>query len=178
MPMKKIRYCTAALAALLLLAPIQTQASAPYYSYNETSWSTEAAAPDSYLPEEQYTGIMLGSGPLSAPEDFCFDDQGNVYIADTGNNRIVIADAQFRFVGEIREVHYINAAETGCWYPCFHAGDQVGEGELLGVVRDFFGNELESCRAVCDGVILYQTSSLNVLEGGPMIAYGALESQE
>lgn len=111
MPMKKIRYCTAALAALLLLAPIQTQASAPYYSYNETSWSTEAAAPDSYLPEEQYTGIMLGSGPLSAPEDFCFDDQGNVYIADTGNNRIVIADAQFRFVGEIREVQTENGAE-------------------------------------------------------------------
>ena len=82
------------------------------------------------------------------------------------------------YPGEIREVHYMNAAETGCWYPCFHAGDQVGEGELLGVVRDFFGNELESCRAVCDGVILYQTSSLNVLKGGPMIAYGALESQE
>ena len=41
-------------------------------------------------------------------------------------------------------------------------------------MRDYQGNSLEICRAEYDGVILYQTGSLQVLEDGPMIAYGRI----
>ena len=47
-------------------------------------------------------------------------------------------------------------------------------GEVLGTVKDYEGNVTEVCRAECDGVILYQTGSLQVLENGPMIAYGRI----
>lgn len=47
-------------------------------------------------------------------------------------------------------------------------------GEVLGTVKDYEGNVMEVCRAECDGVILYQTGSLQVLENGPMIAYGRI----
>ena len=40
-------------------------------------------------------------------------------------------------------------------------------GEVLGTVKDYEGNVTEVCRAECDGVILYQTGSLQVLETVP-----------
>ena len=82
------------------------------------------------------------------------------------------------FPREIANVHYINAAETGCWYPRFHAGDRFRKGAVLGVVKDFFGQEMETCTALCDGIVLYQTVSLNVLKDGPMIAYGEYSAHQ
>ena len=51
-------------------------------------------------------------------------------------------------------------------------GEMIRQGEVLGVVKDYEGRVLEVSRAEYDGVILYQTGSLQVKEGGPMIAYG------
>ena len=61
---------------------------------------------------------------------------------------------------------------TGCWYPEKKVGEWFREGELLGEIRDYFGQPLRTIRAASDGVMLYQTLSLNVLENGPMVAYG------
>ena len=78
----------------------------------------------------------------------------------------------------LRQVIYEHAPETGCWYPAFHAGDLFRKGELLGEIRDYFGNTVYRCRARTDGVILYQTASLAVLKDGPMTAYGVLPGQK
>lgn len=67
---------------------------------------------------------------------------------------------------------YVDAPCAGFWYPAFHVGDQIREGEILGEIRDVFGDVLYICRAKADGMILYQVCSLNVPEGGPVIAYG------
>ena len=50
----------------------------------------------------------------------------------------------------------------------------ICKGEVLGEVRDYEGNIKEVSIAEFDGVILYQTGSLQVLEDGPMIAYGRI----
>jgi len=42
-----------------------------------------------YLPEDVYVGADLGTGGLNAPKDLCFDTEGNLYIVDTGNSRII-----------------------------------------------------------------------------------------
>lgn len=75
---------------------------------------------------------------------------------------------------DITEVTYEDSAYTGCWYPCFKAGDIVSKGDVLGIIKDYFGKELDKCIAKHNGVILYQTASLCILENGPMIAYGQL----
>lgn len=75
---------------------------------------------------------------------------------------------------ELGTVFYENSRFNGCWYPRRKAGDRVLEGEVLGEVRDYFGNLLQVCKAKSDGVLLYQTRSLSILKDGPMIAYGAL----
>ena len=47
-------------------------------------------------------------------------------------------------------------------------------GEELGELRDYYGNLLYTSIATENGVVLYQTASLNIIEDGPMIAYAAI----
>ena len=75
---------------------------------------------------------------------------------------------------EVSDVCYQDASHSGCWYPKKSAGDMIRKGEVLGEVRDFEGKVKEVSVAEYDGVILYQTASLQVLENGPMIAYGRI----
>ncbi len=75
------------------------------------------------------------------------------------------------------QIIYEFSNHTGCWYPSRHAGSWVYAGEVLGVVGDWFGNTLQVCRACGDGVVLYQTKSLSILENGPMIGYGLLPAE-
>lgn len=75
---------------------------------------------------------------------------------------------------EVVDVRYQDAGQSGLWYPVKQVGDMFRQGEALGEVRDYEGNILEVSIADYDGVILFQTSSLQVLEDGPMIAYGRI----
>ena len=61
---------------------------------------------------------------------------------------------------------------TGCWYPEKRVGDSFRKGEKLGEIRDYFGRSLFTEYAPTDGVLLYQCSSLNIIEKGPMVNYG------
>lgn len=61
---------------------------------------------------------------------------------------------------------------TGCWYPKKRVGDAFRKGEALGMIRDYFGNDLHTEYAPEDGILLYQCSSLNIIEKGPMVSYG------
>lgn len=61
---------------------------------------------------------------------------------------------------------------TGCWYPEKRVGERFRKGECFGVIRDYFGQTLHTAVADADGVLLYQCSSLNIIEKGPMVSYG------
>ena len=61
---------------------------------------------------------------------------------------------------------------SGCWYPEKQPGDSFRKGEKLGEIRDYFGKVLFTEYAPQDGVLLYQTASLNIIENGPMVSYG------
>jgi DNA-binding beta-propeller fold protein YncE len=41
-------------------------------------------------------------GEFDAPEAICVDKEGNVYVADTGNNRVQKFDANGKFLMEIK----------------------------------------------------------------------------
>lgn len=73
---------------------------------------------------------------------------------------------------ELSRVIYAESEYTGCWYPCRKAGDVLKKGDMIGEVKDFFGNLLQVCKAETDGVLLYQTKSLSIVRNGPMAAYG------
>lgn len=75
---------------------------------------------------------------------------------------------------DVREVRYQAASVSGLWYPQKKVGDLIAAGEVLGCVKDYEGKVREVCRCECNGVILYQTGSLQVLKDGPIIAYGQI----
>ena len=78
----------------------------------------------------------------------------------------------------VTDVQYQSASYTGLWYPQKKAGDLFTEGEILGYVKDYEDNILETCTSYADGVILYLTGSLQVIKDGPMVAYGRISYEE
>ena len=74
-------------------------------------------------------------------------------------------------------MRYQDAEENGLWYPFKKVGDMIQEGDILGEVRDYEGKVKEVSEAEFDGVILYQTGTLQVVGNGPMVTYGRIVSR-
>lgn len=72
----------------------------------------------------------------------------------------------------MHHAHYIDSEQEGCWFPTKHAGDIVRAGELIGVMKDYFGNIIKEFRLNEDCQILYQTISYSIPKDSPLIAYG------
>jgi uncharacterized protein len=51
----------------------------------------------------------------------------------------------------------VSFTQSGIWYPSAKTGARVSKGDLLGVVKDFLGKELEKITAPEAGIILYMT---------------------
>jgi tetratricopeptide (TPR) repeat protein len=80
---------------------IGVSAYTPYktYSYSYTGKAEET--PHFYLPDKILSGIDLGTGSLSEPSDMLVDKDLNTYIADSGNNRILRFDKDWKKTLEI-----------------------------------------------------------------------------
>lgn len=83
---------------------ITASAAANYNSYTYNEWDESVRAPESYAAVTAATGFTLGCGKLNKPQDMFIDGNGYVYIADTGNNRIVVADKDLNLVRVIDEI--------------------------------------------------------------------------
>ena len=77
----------------------------------------------------------------------------------------------------VQNGRYLDAPESGCWYPRKQPGDLIQKGDLLGEIRSIYSEPLCSVIAEADGVVLYQTASLGIKTGTPMIAYVELEKK-
>ena len=62
----------------------------PYDTYNFDYWENVVFTPAAYVPDTKISGLNLGIGAFVNPQDLYVADDGLVYIADTGNNRIVV----------------------------------------------------------------------------------------
>ncbi|CAM4088271.1 hypothetical protein L1N85_14715 [Paenibacillus alkaliterrae] len=102
----KIVLAAALLLPVLAAAPLTVKAEAPYQSYVYNEWDKSKAAPASYLPEQSYTGLELGAGLFSEPQDLYVDKSNAIYIADTGNKRIVKLNDRFETVDIIDKLDW------------------------------------------------------------------------
>lgn len=73
----------------------------PYSSYTYDFWGEAVPAPHAYLPSLIIKGTDLGVGDFSAPSDLIVSEDGNIYIADAGNNRILIFDPNWKLLQTI-----------------------------------------------------------------------------
>jgi predicted deacylase len=68
---------------------------------------------------------------------------------------------------------WLRCKDAGWWESAVGAGDEVGEGALLGRVRNLFGDVLEEIHAPRDGVVLFLTTSPAVAADGLLLGLGA-----
>lgn len=82
------------LLALLLLVGMAVPAAVAdsREGYNYSFWGEAVPAPQPYSPGKVIYGNDLNVGPFVSPQDLFVGHDGNVYVVDTGNNRIVVMD--------------------------------------------------------------------------------------
>ena len=94
--------CLALTGLLMALPCLSVHAVDAYYeSYTYNSRGEAIPAPAAYTAMGTVSGESAGTAAFSSPADLFADtDNGRLYVADTGNNRIVVLDETCRFVSE------------------------------------------------------------------------------
>jgi len=80
---------------LFTASRVPSASAAPYDSYNYSYWGESVPSPAAYLPSRVIDGNRLGVGTFREPEDLFVAEDGQVYILDSGNNRIVQLNGQW-----------------------------------------------------------------------------------
>lgn len=83
------------LTALMACMPAQADTALPYDTYNYDYWDNIVHTPAAYVPAGMVQGVSLTwkGEPIGAfrnPQDIFVSDDGLVFLADSGNNRIVV----------------------------------------------------------------------------------------
>ena len=98
----RILCVTFAIIMIASCAIIGIQASSAYQTYTYSIDGYPLLSPDAYDVEDTIDSEKMKLDvPLNAPSDIITDDAGNVYIADTGNNRIVVLSRYYEFKFQI-----------------------------------------------------------------------------
>lgn len=112
--MKKMQRVTSfILAFIMLVLAFPVDASAlPYESYNYDYWDNIVHTPAPYTPSVTINSASLHlERAMSSPQDLSVSPNGDLYIADTGNNRIIILDAATESVKRIIDKFDNNGVE-------------------------------------------------------------------
>jgi tetratricopeptide (TPR) repeat protein len=97
------------LPILLVMLTTVHAAEAPYRSYTYDRFHNAIPSPNGYLPKRQLFGTDFGIGSFSNPNDLFVDKERNdLYIVDSGNNRIVVIDSLYWLVRVITEFRMDN----------------------------------------------------------------------
>lgn len=129
-------------AAIALLTPVLSEASTPYKTYTMDGYGYVSETQSAYSPDSSITKI--GDYSFSSPSDMVVTDDGFVYVADTGNKRILISDL---------EGNYVNT---------------VGEGELVAPTGIYVTEDKTLYVADKDGkkVVVYNSAGVKINEYG------------
>ena len=93
--MKYGKFLLILLVAALLLTFFASAGTLPYDTYNYDYWGNVVFTPAPYIPDKfvtcaglEWQGVPIGG--FKSPQDLCVSVDGNIYVADTGNHRIVV----------------------------------------------------------------------------------------
>ena len=103
--MKKISSILLIVLSMLMVASVMTVgagASTAYQTYTYSINGDVLYSPDAYtaIGSLDYTAMGMDK-PFNGPKDVLTGTDGKVYIADTGNHRIVVLNSHYRFLFEI-----------------------------------------------------------------------------
>ena len=130
-----VKFFRKLLICLLLAAMVGTMiptahAQSTFNSYTYDEWDESQKAPASYEPVLVRNGMEVGTGSWKTPSDFFMDDDGMLYVADTGNERILVLneDLELQTVMEtvtmngeeipLTDVQGLYVSDEGVIYAC------------------------------------------------------------
>ena len=143
---KPVRLC---LLALLLAAVTALPSAAELLNtYTYDYWGDEKRSPAGYRVGAVLTGETAGTAAFKAPQDLFIDENGDIYVADTENARVVVLDTAGKFR---REYTSFTASDGGTVTLSEPTGLFVSaEGELFIVDRE----QKHTLRCTADGRVL------------------------
>jgi len=105
--MKSKRIITILILVTMFITMVPLAATAadtvPYDTYVYDHWEYIVFTPAPYIPGQTISGISLEIGAFSDPQGIFVDHNDVVYIADTGNSRIVILEPDLHTVRDVIE---------------------------------------------------------------------------
>ncbi len=107
--MQKLKRLAAALLTAVITCvtlSVSTYADTPYVTYTINGYGKIRQTQTAYLAHSTIT--KFGGEALSSPSDICIADDGLIYVADTGNRRIVVGNSDGELVRTIGEGTLVN----------------------------------------------------------------------
>jgi DNA-binding beta-propeller fold protein YncE len=90
---------------IIILFTYPVSASAPYKGYTYNQWGEALESPNGYTPVKFVNGADMGAGRLDGPQDLYYNRKNRLlYVADTGNDRILVLDEHLNLVHEINRL--------------------------------------------------------------------------
>lgn len=103
--MKPFRMLTICFIALIFAISLDPAIVSAQDSYTYNIKGEAVPGPAVYDSSKEIYGEDLGIGSLRDPQDLFVSPNNLIYIADTGNNRIIVVDENFELVRVISEFH-------------------------------------------------------------------------
>lgn len=109
--LKKLISCLSAAVMTVSALAVNVSASEAYNPYSYDRWGDPISSQVGYTADYFVSGDDIGCGALSEPADLFVSHDDLMYIADRGNNRIVVTDLDFKLVRVMENFTY-NGEET------------------------------------------------------------------
>ncbi|SDW56341.1 YIP1 family protein [Paenibacillus sp. CF384] len=97
---------------MLMLGICAPASAASLDGYNYSYWGEAVPAPDPYRAAEVIYGPDLNIGPMVSPQDMYISSTGAIYIADTGNSRVIVLDKKLGVERVITEFDHAGKKDT------------------------------------------------------------------
>lgn len=104
--MKKLKIAVLLVLSVVMLIPVftvSTSASSAYQTYTYSIGGKALYSPDAYTASKTINATDLGIEKFNNPGDMVTDGEKKVYIADSGNNRILILSRYFELEATITD---------------------------------------------------------------------------
>lgn len=99
--MKKRNLVLIVCSLLLLMTCFPALAQEAYVSYTTNAWGEAVPAPAGYRVAAVLNGVDVGTTSFNKPQDLFYDAvRQELWVADTGNTRLVVLDQDLRFLRE------------------------------------------------------------------------------
>lgn len=109
--LKKLISCLSAAVMTVSICATSVSASEAYNPYSYDRWGDPISSQVGYTADYFVSGDDIGCGALSEPADLFISHDDLMYIADRGNNRIVVTDLDFNLIRVMENFTY-NGEET------------------------------------------------------------------